>query len=151
MPWHITDTFVVVYWHGSPKPKGSPALHRSLSSTGSTPNYRSHITAAVCNLIMLLLLSRRFNSVMSRININSSLWILSILTSALWDPSHSVKLSSCDVREGQSSNRLHLDCSNRNLKEIPRDLHNTGVVSADLSRNIFKVSILSVRVPSNWE
>ncbi|KAK2145852.1 hypothetical protein LSH36_651g00015, partial [Paralvinella palmiformis] len=75
---------------------------------------------------------------MSPINIILSLWIQSILTSQFWDLSRSVELSPCDARMDQSSIGLHLDCSNRHLKEIPSHLDNTGVVSVDLSRNMFK-------------
>jgi len=118
--------------------------------TRTSPNYVFHITIAVCNLVISAFVET-FNSIMSPNNINYGLWILLILTSQFLDPSHSVKISSCDVRDDQSLNGLHLDCSNRHMKEIPTPLDNISVVSVDLSRNLFKVSILCVPVPSNSE
>jgi hypothetical protein len=80
---------------------------------------------------------------MYQINIVSRLWFIAIMTVPHLETSHSVELVPCDMRMDQSLDGLHLDCSNRNLKELPRHLGNTNVVSIDFSRNIFKVSILS--------
>ena len=78
--------------------------------------------------------------ILQNLGVMISVYILIISTTVFSTPVNSNLLSLCNMAEYGSSKEFRLDCRNRNLNAIPRNVYGQGVVQLDLSGNHFTVS-----------